>query len=258
MARNKTLGFACLLFLLFFVQNAFSIGVDPKSKRALRKKTKNYSESRSGLDDSAKGKSTAGAGRQTSSRGNSGSGAKEKNRIVYTVPEPKASQEATLVEVEDGDTIRVMLNDSPYTVSLYGIDAPERTQIHGVQAMQAIARLMNRKNISLQIYDKNIENRRCLAVVSVGQKNVNELLVKNGHAWVKKEHCYESFCRDWLSYQKKAVEGEKGLWAYPDPIAPWEWRAMPPEERQVLQRGYNPVTNGLRSRYGKDTTIIGK
>jgi len=259
MARNTTAGLACLVLLLFSVQNAFSIGVNPNSKKFLRKTLKDYSESRSGMGDSAKGKKgTAGSGQKTSARGNSGSGTKEKKGIVYTVPDSKDSQAATLVEVEDGDTIRVMLNDSPYTVSLYGIDTPERTQTHGVQAMQAIARLINSRTISLQIYDKDTATHRCLAVVSAGQKNINELLVKGGHAWVKKEHCYESFCRDWLSYQQKAAEGGKGLWSYPEPIAPWVWRAMPPEQRYDLQRGYSPVANGLRSRYGKDTTIIGQ
>ena len=86
---------------------------------------------------------------------------------MYTLPEPKVFQSATMVDVEDGDTIRVILDDSPFTVTLYGIDSPERTQPHGVQAVQAVTKLLNRKKISLQIYDKDRENRRCLAVVSV-------------------------------------------------------------------------------------------
>ena len=258
MACNKTLSFACVLLLLFSAQYAFSIGVDPKSKRSLRKTLKNYSESRSKKEDSAKGKSAAAGSGKRRSSGGSGSGAAGGNSILYTLPDAKVPEKATMVEVEDGDTIRVMLNDSPYTVSLYGIDSPERTQTYGMQAVQTITRLMKSKNISLQIYDKDTENRRCLAVVSVGQKNVNELLVKGGHAWVKKDYCYESFCADWLSYQKKAMEGKKGLWGYPYPMEPWVWRAMPLEKRQDLQQGYSPVANGLRSRYGKDTTVIGE
>ena len=258
MARNKTLGFACIFLLLFSAQHAFSIGVDPKSKRSLRKTLKNYSESKSKMDDSAKGENAAAGSGRRSSSGKSGSGGAGANSIVYTLPNAKVPQKATMVEVEDGDTIRVMLNDSPYTVSLYGIDSPERTQTYGMRAMQTLTKLINRKNITLQVYDMDTETRRCLAVVSVGQKNVNELLVKGGHAWVRKDYCYESFCADWLSYQKKAIAGKKGLWGYPDPMEPWEWRAMPLEKRQDLQQGYSPVANGLRSRYGKDTTIIGE
>jgi endonuclease YncB( thermonuclease family) len=127
-----------------------------------------------------------------------------------------------------------------------------------MQALQALTRLLKRKKIKLQVYDTDRQQRRCLAVVSVGKKNVNELLVKGGHAWVNKEYCYESFCADWLASQQKAKEAKKGLWSYPRAIAPWSWRAMPLERKHIFQTGYSPVDNGLRSRYGKDTTIIGR
>ncbi len=269
MVRYKIMSCICVFLWLFSVQHAHSIGVDPKSKRSLRKTLKAESASKS-TTDSASSKSSSSKSSRSSSSGkkktsgagksNSGlsSAAGEKNSIVYTVPEPKEFQAATMVDVEDGDTIRVILDNSSFTVSLYGIDSPERTQPHGVQAGQALAKLLNRKKIRLQIYDNDRGNRRCLAVVSVGEKNVNELLVKGGHAWVQKKYCYESFCSDWISSQAQAKAAKKGLWSYPEPMAPWVWRAMPPERRQVLQHGYNPVNNGLRSRYGKDTTLIGR
>ena len=162
-----------------------------------------------------------------------------------------------MVDVEDGDTIRVLWNDSPFTVSLYGIDCPERTQPHGMQALQTLTRLLKRKKIQLQVYDTDQQQRRALAIVFSGKKNVNELLVKGGHAWVNIAYCYEPFCSDWLTSQQKAKEDKKGLWSYSQVIAPWVWRATPLEKRRVLQTGYSPVDNGLRSRYGKDTTIIG-
>ncbi|MCI5138129.1 MAG: thermonuclease family protein [Candidatus Electrothrix sp. AR1] len=264
MVRYKILSCVCVFLWLFSVQHAHSIGVDPKSKRSLRKTLKNYSASKKKTDSAAsKSSSSSSSGKNKMSRapgqGGSGSagGGEERSKIVYTLPKPKEFQPATMVDIEDGDTIRVILDNSPFTVSLYGIDSPERTQPHGVQAVQAVTKLLNRKKIKLQIYDKDGTNHRCLAVVSVGEKNVNELLVKGGHAWVQKEYCYESFCTDWISSQAKAKAAKKGLWSYPESIAPWVWRSMPPERRQVLQRGYSPVGNGLRSRYGKDTTIIG-
>jgi micrococcal nuclease len=271
MVRYKTLSCVCVFLWIFSVQNALSIGVDPKSKRSLRKTLKNYSASKSKADSASskrsnsKNSSSSSSGKKKTSRagksssGSAGAGAGgEKKKIVYTLPDPKAFQAATMVDVEDGDTIRVILDGSSFTVSLYGIDSPERTQPHGVNAFEAITKLLKRKKISLQIYDKDGANHRCLAVVSVGEKNINELLVKGGHAWVQREYCYESFCTDWLFFQNQAKAAKKGLWSYPEPIAPWAWRSMSPEMRDVLQRGYSPVDNGLRSRYGKDTTIIGR
>ncbi|MCI5130287.1 MAG: hypothetical protein D3904_01905 [Candidatus Electrothrix sp. EH2] len=255
--RTKILCCASAALFLFFAQTAYSISVNPKSKTALRNSLKKYSASRNTMDATAKRKGAAKSGRKKTSRSNTYGSGEKKDQIVYTMPDPKDFQPATLVDVEDGDTIRVLLDSSPFTVSLYGIDAPERTQTHGVQAMQVLRKLLKRKKIRLQIYDKERASRRCLAVVSVGEKNVNELLVKGGHVWEKKKYCYESFCSDWLAYQKEAEEAKKGLWSYPEPRAPWLWRAMPPEKRHDLQQGYSPVANGLRSRYGKDTTIIG-
>ncbi|MCI5164951.1 MAG: hypothetical protein D3903_02400 [Candidatus Electrothrix sp. GM3_4] len=264
MVRYKVLSCVCVFLWLFSVQHAHSIGVDPKSKRSLRKtlEAKSAPKNNANSTSSKSSRSSRSGKMGTSHAGKSGSGlvggGEERSNIVYTLPKPKAFQPATMVDVEDGDTLRVILDGSSFTVSLYGIDSPERTQPHGVKAVQAVTKLLKRKKISLQIYDKDGANHRCLAVVSVGEKNINELLVKGGHAWVQREYCYESFCTDWLFFQNQAKSVEKGLWSYPEPIAPWAWRSMSPERRHVLQRGYSPVDNGLRSRYGKDTTIIGR
>ncbi|WP_446007856.1 thermonuclease family protein [Candidatus Electrothrix sp.] len=258
MLRYKTLSYACVLLWMFSVQQACALSVNPESKKALRKSLKDYSASRSQTGSVPSPKRSS----KTHSSSSSGAGSyrwgKEQNKLVYTLPEPRPLQSAVLVEVEDGDTIRVLLDDTPFTVTLYGIDSPERTQPHGMQAVQALTKLLKRKKIQLQIYDTDREQRRCLALVSAGKRNVNELLVKGGHAWVKQEYCYESFCSDWRSFQQKAKDAKKGIWSYSEAIAPWLWRAMSQEQRRNLQQGYNPVENGLRSRYGKDTTIIGR
>lgn len=263
MSRYKILSCVCVFLCMFSVQHAFSLGVNPKSKSALRESLKNYSTSRGKAGSfTARGRTGAKGkgGRKARSHagGKSKSRDKEKNKIIYTLPEPKKFSPATMVDVEDGDTIQVLWNDAPFTVSLYGIDSPERTQSYGMQAMQVLKRLLRRKNIKLQVYGTDRKKRRCLAVVSVGKINVNKLLVRGGHAWVRKKYCSASFCTDWLTSQQKAKAAKKGLWSYPGPIAPWVWRAMPKERRHILQRGYSPVDNGLRSRYGKDTTIIGR
>ncbi|MCI5123304.1 MAG: hypothetical protein D3925_02205, partial [Candidatus Electrothrix sp. AR5] len=133
MVRYKILSCFCVFLWIFSAQNAFSIGVDPKSKRSLRKTLKNYSASKSKADSasskssssknnrssSSGKKKTAGAGQSSFGFASAGG---EENTIVYTVPEPKTFLAATMVDVEDGDTIRVILDDSPFTVSLYGID----------------------------------------------------------------------------------------------------------------------------------------
>jgi endonuclease YncB( thermonuclease family) len=261
--------FSCLLAVLFLficsAGNALSIGVNPESKQYLRSTLKDRSASRS------KAYSQAGAGgRSRSAAGGSSASASKKAKgesykssinssIVITPPVPKQAQPAKMVGIEDGDTIQAVINGSPCKVSLYGIDAPEKTQPYGPEAARAAARFIGRKNIQLQLYDKLYEGNgtsRCLAVVLVNGKNVNGLLVRGGYAWVNKEHCYESFCSSWETDQRTAQAKNKGLWADTAPVPPWTWRNMTPEERGK-QRHYSPVANGMRSRYGRLTTIIG-
>ncbi|MCI5221381.1 MAG: hypothetical protein D3924_01535 [Candidatus Electrothrix sp. AR4] len=249
MSHYKTLSFFWVLLFVFSADNAFSIGVNPKSKGYLRSTTKGYSESRSENYANSESKNSSGA-RNTSSL------SPQNSSIVYTLPAPKEAQPATMVEVLDGDTIQVILDGSPYKVSLYGIDTPEKTQPHGAKAAQVTTRLINRKKIQLKIYDK--DKGRCSALVSVGKKNINELLVKGGHAWVNGKYCYEPFCSDWVAYQNKAKSKKKGLWEDSKPIAPWTWRGLPAHLRRGIQKGYSPVANGLRSRYGKFTTVMGR
>lgn len=132
MVRYKTLSCVSVFLWIFSVQTAFSIGVDPASKRSLRKTLNNYSASKK---SSSKNNSSSSSGKKGTSRtgesssGSAGRGKKEKNKILYTLPDPKEFQAATMVDIEDGDTLRVILDDSQVTVSLYGIDSPERTHL---------------------------------------------------------------------------------------------------------------------------------
>ncbi len=256
---------SCLLaaLLLCSAGNAFSIGVNPKSKQYLRSTLKNHSASRSKAYSQAGEKSRSASGNSSTSASKRTKGKSYKSSvnssIMITPPVSKKSQPAKMVSIEDGDTIQTVINGSPCKVSLYGIDAPEKTQPYGPEAALAAARFIGRKNIQLQLYDKIYKGNgtsRCLAVVLVNGKNVNGLLVRGGYAWVNKEHCYESFCSSWEADQRTAQAKNKGLWADTAPVPPWTWRNMTPEQRGK-QRHYAPVANGMRSRYGRLTTILG-
>ena len=144
MLRYKTLSCVCIFLWMFSVQYACALSVNPESKKALRKSLKDYSASgnqaNAALSDKSikKGSRTQGTSNAGTSRYGYGNAT---NKIVYTLPEQKEFQPATMVEVEDGDTIRVLWNDMPFTVSLYGIDSPERTQPHGIKTVQVLTKL---------------------------------------------------------------------------------------------------------------------
>jgi endonuclease YncB( thermonuclease family) len=108
-------------------------------------------------------------------------------------------------------------------VILYGIDAPEQDQPFGQEAREFLKESICKKKIKTKLYDKNDDNIDT-AIVFVGGKNINELMVKSGYAWVYQPSCTESFCDDWIKYEEEAREQKKGLWSNSSRIAPWIWR----------------------------------
>jgi len=62
---------------------------------------------------------------------------------------------------------------------------------------------------------------RIVGFVFVGDKNLNKELLSAGLAW----H-YKQYSRDpaLAKLEFEARSQKRGLWAEPDPVAPWEWR----------------------------------
>lgn len=96
--------------------------------------------------------------------------------------------------VVDGDTINVVLQDgSKKRVRLVGIDAPEvrhgrweRDEPGGKEAKEFVRSLCEDKTVYLDVDDERSTDKygRMLAVVYVGQKNVNAELLRKGYATI--------------------------------------------------------------------------
>jgi len=96
--------------------------------------------------------------------------------------------------VVDGDTINVVLQDgSKRRVRLVGIDTPEvrhgrwgRDEPGGQEAREFVKNLCKDRTVYLDVDDERSTDKygRMLAVVYVGQKNVNAELLRKGHATI--------------------------------------------------------------------------
>jgi endonuclease YncB( thermonuclease family) len=60
-----------------------------------------------------------------------------------------------------------------------------------------------------------------VAVVYVGDENVNAWMVKQGHAWAYRGHTREP---DYCVWENAARSLRRGLWADKYWTAPWDWR----------------------------------
>jgi endonuclease YncB( thermonuclease family) len=146
---------------------------------------------------------------------------------IVTIAVRACAQEPTLVlrgkvvDVHDGDTIKVLLeNDKvPTDVRFHGIDAPELNQSHGVESRGALAKLVDGKDVDIEPTGQ-FSYERMIAIVYVGDVNVNEQMIKDGEAWAARKYLRKRQDAEWCALENSARELGRGLWAQPSS----EWK----------------------------------
>lgn len=134
-----------------------------------------------------------------------------------------------VVAVSDGDTIGVMYNGKEHKVRLHGVDSPEYKQPFGQKAKQFTSDLVFNKFVTVQVKDTDKYGRYVAVVTLEGstqdnheRRNLNLELVKAGFAWWYQY--YAKSDKDLKEAEDNARRDRLGLWADPNPVAPWEWR----------------------------------
>lgn len=128
-----------------------------------------------------------------------------------------------LLRIADGDTITAECADGKVRVRLWGIDAPESGQKPwGARSRKALQQLLD-DTLTLEIVDVD-RYGRSVARIESGGRDVNLLLVSQGHAVV-----YRRYNRD-PAYRKAEQDAKRkrlGIWSTPgahqDPAA---WRRL--------------------------------
>jgi endonuclease YncB( thermonuclease family) len=122
--------------------------------------------------------------------------------------------------VNDGDTIKVQLASGPVIVELANIDAPEFKQPGGPEARMALHHRIVGEEVTLDATSKD-GPEQLVAVVYLGDENINGWLVKQGHAWAYRQHADEA---EYCVWENAARSLKRGLWDRDEWLAPWEWR----------------------------------
>jgi endonuclease YncB( thermonuclease family) len=156
---------------------------------------------------------------------------------------PLASPE--LGELQTWGRVRLVLNAtnlvvvSPeltqFHVRLLGLEPPEPPrpgregnlmtggQPFGPQAIIYARDLLLDKQVRLETHGTD-RLGRIMAVVWLGDINVNLTLVKEGFAWVSPDISISRVRIVLEVAERQAQVGKYGLWALPDPEPPWEFR----------------------------------
>lgn len=143
-----------------------------------------------------------------------------------------------VVYVYDGDTVKVTDQDgNNYRIRLKGIDAPESKQRYGDKSRNNLIRLVGGKEVLIdggkkdhhgriiaKLWVQPIDCNRCPKSLDANLEQVS-----SGMAW-----WYSFFKRDQSPTDRKryaaaeiqAKTKKAGLWADPNPMAPYKWRKL--------------------------------
>lgn len=125
-----------------------------------------------------------------------------------------------VIAIKDGDTIEILVENHPIKIRLFGIDCPEKAQDYGTQATKFTSQYCFNKEVFVYPHGKDKYQRILGDVILPSGKSLNKLLVQNGYAWRYKY----SKDQELLGLQTNAEKLKLGLWALPQPIAPWAFR----------------------------------
>lgn len=127
-----------------------------------------------------------------------------------------------VIKVADGDTITILEENGDKTrVRFYGIDAPEKKQEYGMKSLDVLRKLIDKKEVEIDVKDKD-QYGRIVGMVYYNGMNVNLHMLETGNAWWYKQ--YSKHNVEFRVAEEKARIEKLGLWKENNPIPPWVYR----------------------------------
>lgn len=136
---------------------------------------------------------------------------------------------ATVLQVSDGDTVTLEVDEGKVRCRLYGIDAPEKKQSYGEDSRRYLMQIVLGKKVVYEIKGTDMY-RRSICILKVvhaqGEFVVNEQMLKMGMAWAYVQYLKKNRAdlKKYLELQTSAIKNGFGLWQDSNPQAPWEYR----------------------------------
>lgn len=143
------------------------------------------------------------------------------NSFTFSQAQIPKTFQAKVVGIKDGDTFKVLYNNSEITIRLNHIDCPEKNQSYGKNAKWKASDLCFGKMVKIVSNGKKDRYKRLIAEVYCNNININKELIKNGLAWHFKKYSSDN---DYAKLEIQARKLKVGLWQQSNPIAPWNWR----------------------------------
>lgn len=149
---------------------------------------------------------------------------------------PRHKLNGRVLRVTDGDSLTANVGEfGEVNIRLAYVDAPEHDQPWGNQATGALRALLKGADVQFRLRYRD-QYARAIAEVWIGNRSVNEEMVRLGHAWTYERYVPSARKSYYRNLMKKAKESRVGLWKAPAPTPPWEWRKTKTETSSGYER----------------------
>ena len=131
-----------------------------------------------------------------------------------------------VIGVSDGDTLTVLVDQSPFKIRVAGIDAPEKAQPFGQRSKQSLSDCALGKLINVE-WKKLDRYGRTIGKVISNDTDCGLRQIEVGLAWHYKAYLKEQSYMDQARYadaEQQARKAKTGIWSYAEPEAPWDFR----------------------------------
>jgi len=135
----------------------------------------------------------------------------EYKHIVIKKEKPKYK----VLEIVDGDTIKINYNDQKEKVRLIGIDTPETNECFSTEATNKLLSLIGEKEIEIE-FDTTQGERdkysRLLLYIWLDDKLINKTMIAEGYAHEYTYNLPYKYQTEFKEAQREAQSHGKGLW----------------------------------------------
>jgi len=139
---------------------------------------------------------------------------------------------AKVLQVIDGDSIRVEYQGQTLEIRLAEIDTPEYDQPFGFEAKAYTRDLALNRTVLVEVRAIDAYKRRVSLITLPDGSSLTRSLLQAGLAWWYR---YYSDDESLGELEKEAREAGRGLWSQPNPVPPWIHR------RNRRRRGRTPI-----------------
>lgn len=133
------------------------------------------------------------------------------------------NQTYKVIGIVDGDTYDILVDNQSVRIRVDGIDAPEKGMPYSKVSKKYLSQLCYGKFITIKKTSDDGRGRWVCRGYTPDGLDISEEMIRAGLAWHYKKYSSDSRL---AALEIEARSKKKGLWAEPNPIAPWEIRKL--------------------------------